>query len=343
MRDKVIFDTNVVRNPEVNNFLGGRELLERFTQDADIVIPDTVIQEIKRQKRSSLVSNKTKFLTNPFHKLIGFDEANTKSFDVEVYIQKLLDDETIPFETIDLKNHNILPLIKEFAILKKAPFEAGDNTDKGFKDALIYFTILEYLQEIPNKYVYVFAKDARFKEALANHHNIIIIDSYEDFKKHGITQFTNDYFIEKINTELGLVITKDNVMSFWYNIYHNHNILIKIDEVEYIVEVDSGEIINYCTRDNFTTAIEELINSNRFLLTHRAIAKLRPYINYLSNEEIIKILEASFTNEDIWRIITDQDVKEFIGDLYDSKKELLTNPDVLNFLKQNFELKVEYS
>ena len=195
MRDKVIFDTNVVRNPEINNFLGGREILERFINDADIIIPDTVIQEIKRQKRSSLLSNKSKFLNNPFHKLIGVDEANTKSFDVEVYIQKLLDDETIPFEIIDLKNHSVLPQIKELAILKKAPFEAGDNTDKGFKDALIYFTILEYLQEIPNKYVFVFAKDARFKEALANHLNIIIIESYEDFKKHGLSQFYDTYFI----------------------------------------------------------------------------------------------------------------------------------------------------
>ena len=70
MREKVIFDTNVVRNPEINNFLGGREILERFTQDADIVIPDTVIQEIKRQKRSSLVSNKTKFFI--WYKILNY-------------------------------------------------------------------------------------------------------------------------------------------------------------------------------------------------------------------------------------------------------------------------------
>ncbi|MQP52428.1 MULTISPECIES: PIN domain-containing protein [unclassified Flavobacterium] len=337
MREKVIFDTNVVRNPEINNFLGGREILERFTQDADIVIPDTVIQEIKRQKRSSLVSNKTKFLTNPFHKLIGVDEANTKSFDVEDYIQKLLDTETIPFETIDLKDHSVLPLIKELAILKKAPFEAGDNTDKGFKDALIYFTILEYLQEIPNKYVFVFAKDARFKEALANHPNIIIIDSYDDFKKYGISQFYDSYFIENINAVLGITITKDNIKEYWFNINDNIALLIEFEGQEYVIETDSMEIIDHCNRNEYVEEIENLIKSTRFVITHRAIGKLMPYINYLSDKEIARILNASLANEDIRRIIADDDVKEFIGSLYDSKKEVLTDKEVLQFLKETFE------
>ena len=337
MRDKVIFDTNVVRNPEINNFLGGREILERFAQDVDIVIPDTVIQEIKRQKRSSLVSNKNKFLTNPFHKLIGMDEANTKSFDVEVYIQKLLDDEKIPFETIDLKDNSVLPQIKELAILKKAPFEAGDNTDKGFKDALIYFTILEYLQEIQNKYVYVYAKDARFKEALANHPNIIIIDSYDDFRKHGISQFTNNYFIEKVNAELGAVITKDNVISFWYNIDYNHNILIKIEEEEYIVEVDSNEIIGSCLRNEFITEIDNLVSSSNFYNTDQIVEKLIPYINYFSNEEIYKILNAAWNNTQIRWIISKPRIKELIGPLYLAKKELLDDEEVSTFLKGIFE------
>lgn len=337
MREKVIFDTNVVRNPEINNFLGGREILELFKHDADIVIPDTVIQEIKRQKRNSLVSNKTKFLTNPFHKLIGVDEANTKSFDVELYIQKLLDDETISFETIDLKDHSVLPLIKELAILKKAPFESGDNTDKGFKDALIYFTILEYLQEIPNKYVFVFAKDARFKEALANHPNIIIIDSYDDFKKYGISQFYDSYFIENINAVLGITITKDNIKEYWFNINDNIALLIEFEGQEYVIETDSGEIINSCTRSEYVDEIENLINTGSFRTTHRIIKVVSEFVDFFSNEEILKILEAAGTNSEIRWIITDIDVKQFIGTLYESKKDLITDDEIAAFLKATFE------
>lgn len=337
MRDKVIFDTNVVRNPEINNFLGGREILERFVQDADIVIPDTVIQEIKRQKRSSLVSNKTKFLTNPFHKLIGVDEANTKSFDVEVYIQKLLNDETIPFETIDLKDHSVLPQIKELAILKKAPFEAGDNTDKGFKDALIYFTILEYLQEIPNKYVFVFAKDARFKEALVNHPNIIIIDSYEDFKKHGISQFYDPYFIEKINAELEITIVKENIKEYWYNISDNIVVLIEFEGQEYVIETDSGEIVSSCIRSEYSSLIDELVITASFNQTDELVDKLLTYTAFFNNEEILKILNASWNNNQIRWIIEKPQIKELLGPLFESRKEFIDDEEVVNFLKEKFE------
>jgi hypothetical protein len=39
---------------------------------------------------------------------VNIREATTKGFNVENYIQKLAEDETIPFEVIDLKNLNIL-------------------------------------------------------------------------------------------------------------------------------------------------------------------------------------------------------------------------------------------
>ena len=55
MKEKVIFDTNIVRNTDINTFLGGRTELEQFLQDVDIVIPETVVQEIKRQKKTKAI------------------------------------------------------------------------------------------------------------------------------------------------------------------------------------------------------------------------------------------------------------------------------------------------
>ncbi|WP_289021228.1 PIN domain-containing protein [uncultured Salegentibacter sp.] len=177
MREKVIFDTNIIRNAEAINFLGGRNELERFADVADIVIPDIVIQEIKRQKRKNLQSNKQKFLVNPFHNLLEIDETNTNAFNIDDYIEKLVKDEDFKYEVIDIKDNNVLPRIKELAINKKPPFEGKDGTDKGFKDALLYFSVLEYLQEIPNKNVFVCVKDGRLKEALDVHQNIIVVES----------------------------------------------------------------------------------------------------------------------------------------------------------------------
>ena len=95
MKEKVIFDTNIIHNTEANSFLGGRTELHRFLQDADIVIPETVIQEIKRQKKQKLVSNKDKFLSNPFHKLLDVNEDTTRDFSIEDYIQKIIEEVVI--------------------------------------------------------------------------------------------------------------------------------------------------------------------------------------------------------------------------------------------------------
>ena len=337
MKEKVIFDTNIIHNTEANSFLGGRTELERFLQDADIVIPETVIQEIKRQKKQKLVSNKDKFLSNPFHKLLDVNEETTRDFSIEDYIQKLIEEETIPFEVIDLKNNDVLPQIKDLALNKKPPFEAKDNTDKGFKDALIYFSVLEYLDEIPNKKVFVCVKDGRLKEAFNKHINIIVVENYEEFKQKSIAQFFDDYFIEKVNAELAEVeIAKDNIIEYWHNINGNQNVLIKVEDDEYIIEVDSGEIVGSSKPELYKPNIEHLILSGNFGTTHSTIEELTPFMNYFSDEDILNILNASFSNEQIKWIIEDEDVKEFIGILYKAKSELVEN-DVAEFLKEIFE------
>ena len=337
MKEKVIFDTNTLRNPEINTFFGNRKELELFTQDADIVIPYVAIEEIRRQKKVILKSKKDGFLNNPFHKLIGIDEENTKLFDIDAYIQKLLDEETFKFDVIDLKSNDVLPLIKELALLKKPPFEDADNTDKGFKDALIYFSVLEYLQEIENKYVFVCAKDNRLGDAFRDHPNIFYIKNYEEFKQHSISQFFDDYFIEKVNEELGITIAKENIKEYWNNINDNKVVLIEFEGQEFVIETDSGEIISSCTRSEYVDEIENLINTGSFRTTHRIIKVVSEFVDFFSNEEILKILEAAGTNSEIRWIITDIDVKQFIGTLYESKKDLITDDEIAAFLKATFE------
>jgi hypothetical protein len=181
----------------------------------------------------------------------------------------LAEDETIPFEVIDLKNNDVLPQIKELALNKKPPFEGKDNTDKGFKDALIYFSVLEYLQEIPNKNIFVCVKDGRLKEAFNKHHNIVVVENYEQFKQKSISQFFDDYFIKKVNAELVEVeIKKEHIIAFWHNIDNNQNVLIKVEDEEYIVEVDSVEIINTSQPKLYSSNIKELVLSSNFGTTH---------------------------------------------------------------------------
>lgn len=336
MKEKVVFDTNIIRNPEGNTFFGGRIELERFIKVADIVIPETVIQEIKRQKRKNLDGNKNKFLINPFHKILSVSEEDTRAFDVEKHIEKLIVDESFNFEVIDIKNNNVLTQIKELAINKKPPFESGDNTDKGFKDALIYFSILEYLDEVPNKFIFVCAKDGRLKEALDQHQNIIVIESYEEFKNKSISRFFDDYFLQKVNEFLDLKLEKDSIKEYWYNFNDNQAVLIAFENDEYIIEVDSGEIISSALRTEYSEEIQSLIGSNSFNTTDKQVDFLQLYVQFFSLEEIKKILEASYDNTQIRWIIDKDAIKEFIGPLYLSNKELVEGQRK-EFLKEIFE------
>jgi hypothetical protein len=336
MKEKVIFDTNTTHNTEVNTFLGNRKELELFAQDADILVPYTVLEEIKRQKKVSLINKKNSFISNPFHKLVGIKEEDTKLFDIDNYIQKLIDQETIPFDVIDLKSNDVLPLIKELAISKLPPFEANDNTDKGFKDALIYFSVLEYLQEVPNKYVFVCAKDNRLGEAFKNNPNVFVVKDYIEYKQHSISQFFDDYFIEKVNEELGITITKENIKEYWYNINDNKVILIEFEGEEYVIETDSGEIINSIARSQYTVLIDALVTSSSFNKTDEVVAELVSLSAFFNNEDILKILNASWNNTQISWIISKPKIKELIGPLYVARKELLDSQEGVEFLKNVF-------
>jgi hypothetical protein len=64
--------------------------LSDLSLSSDIVIPEIVIQEIKRQKKKTLESNRKFFLNNPLHTILDVNKATTKDFNVENYIQKLV-------------------------------------------------------------------------------------------------------------------------------------------------------------------------------------------------------------------------------------------------------------
>jgi hypothetical protein len=84
-------------------------------------------------------------------------------------IQTLIDKENIRYEIIKLKNPNALYQIKNLAIKKEPPFVSRNGSDKGFKDAYIYFTVLEYLQNTSDKYLFFITTDSLLKAAFEEH------------------------------------------------------------------------------------------------------------------------------------------------------------------------------
>jgi len=322
--EKVIFDTNAIRDKEPKNFLGNRSELEKFLKVAQIVFPNLVIEEIKHQKRRNLTSKKQAFLDNPFHWIKKLDVDETKGFDIEEHIASLEKGEKLEYSVIELTDYSVLEQMRELALKKQAPFDAGEKTDKGFKDAYIYFTILEYLQSTSDKVIFVCTKDGRLKEALEEHPSIIVIKNYDEFIQKSVTKYFDDYFIKKLQADINTNINKKCIVDYWVNINENRVLLIDVEDEKIVVEVDSGEIIDYKNVGDYSVAIINLINSNTFLDTHTEIDALNLYLHFLSDEEIIRVLGATIENGQISSIISDDDVKQFVSTLYEKKKGILS-------------------
>jgi len=323
---KVIFDTNSIHNPESpSNFFGGREELERFLKVAEIIIPDMVIEEIRNQKRKHLISKRDAFLSNPFHSLKNLDKNETKNFDINNCILQLEADEKLPFSTIGLTRSNAIEEIKKLCLANDPPFDG--KSDKGFKDAYIYLSILEYLENCSDKEVFFVTNDNRLKEAFAENPIIKIVKDFSDFENYIVDYFSENYFIEKLKEELSEDVDSDSIEDVWLNIDENWVLKIKCTDKICFVEVDffSKEIIGYSDVD-FSDNIRQLVCSEAFQTTHSCIEEIKDYANYFSDDEIATLLTAAAENPQIYRISDDDDVKEFFVNIFDAKSQLV--PDV---------------
>jgi hypothetical protein len=337
MKYKVIFDTNSVRSAEsFSDFLGGREELERFVTIADIVIPELVIEEIVSQKRKILTSKRDSFLSNPFRYLLSLDEREIVEFNMDQWIEKLSQEEQIPFKKINLTKDKskILDEIKDLCINCKAPFE--ENSDKGFKDAYIYFTIREYISSCKDETIFIVTRDNRLKLALQSLDKVIVIENFDEFEKYNTNYFTDEYFISRLREEIDQNIKSKDIEKIYLNIEDNWVLKIVIVEQVYFVNVDflSKEIIS-STETDFSDTITNLISSSNFSSTHAYVSELLDNINYLSNQEITDLLVAATENDQIYWIASDEDVKSFFLTLYKSKSMLIPE-DTRKIFEEHF-------
>lgn len=337
MKYKVIFDTNSIRNAEsLSDFLGGRPDLERFFSVSEIIIPDLVIEEIKAQKRKHLISKRASFLSNPFHFLRGVDEKATRDFDIDKWISELQSRENISYTPISLSEDGILEKIKKMCLDCIPPFE--DSSDKGFKDAYIYFTILEYLASCREKNIFVVTKDERLKIALSKESRIKVINGYDEFENYIDAYFKEPYFISRLKEEIDDEIKKENIEDTWLNLEENWVLKIVCSSKSYFVEVDfaSKEIIRFIDFD-FSDAINKLVTSGSFSVTHEAVETLKECVSFLSDDDIRALLQAAAENEQIYWIAKDEDVKEFFGQIYQAKSQLISE-EARALFQQYFEI-----
>lgn len=341
-RQIAIFDTNVIDGEKnSDSFFGGRTELEKFSNACTIVIPDMVIAEIKKHKTKYLTSEKSKFLANPFRYFLNLEQNKLDELDINKKVDELYTSEPISHTVIGLSLEDSLERIKTMCLQNEAPFEEykeKNSTDKGFKDAYILLTIEEFVEKQPDAEIFVIVKDGRFAEALKKIAAVTVIKDFEEFELRNKAKFVEDYFLQRLSETVEETITKDHVVSVDFNINDNWVLEINTSEKPTFVEVDfrNREIIG-CVKARLPNGINNLINSGNFDTTDKWVEKLSDYVQYFTVSQLIELVTASVSNNQIYWIAGKDTLKQFFFPIFEKVEEQL---DV--GIKDRFTKKFEY-
>ena len=173
----VAFDTNILHLPKTVSF-GEFHLNSKFdrvveminggrTRDTvKILLPEIVLKELWKQRCDdydsvwNTITSNVSLLGDDVKVRVhaGRDAYSTRlSNQIEKYIKQFPFVEKIPFCASEYFQEII-----QRAILKEPPFEGKEKTsDKGFKDTVLYYSLLDYAKKHPGEY-YLLEQDRRF-------------------------------------------------------------------------------------------------------------------------------------------------------------------------------------
>lgn len=285
---EVFFDTNAIRNPDLNTFFGNQKNLQALYEEetVDILIPKIVKQEIIAQKKRKYNDELVKIKQNQLYKYANEEIKQALFFDIDEKIEELCEDIDFEYKLIDLKDKNIVEELIELAINQEAPFEVkndkNDKGDKGFKDAIIYFIIKQYTENHnANNKILCCTNDKRLKEALEKL-NVKVFNSVIEVKSYISEKYITNEFINLINSTLKSYLSsdlnikgqikKENIEYMYLNFEDKDVIGVSLDGLKddkILLLIDNDEIISYILESqkidylNRFDTLEELNRENK--------------------------------------------------------------------------------
>lgn len=207
----IVFDTNAFYNKSndlyhtfcpINDFSNFLNFLQRkkLRKQYIVAIPQMTVKEVVKQKKE-LVKNKIDDYQK-INKFFGI-EKNIKTVDVEKQILSYISQQHIQILPFPKNLQNII----ERATEKKNPFrKSGDNSDAGFKDVILWESILIHRHKVTS--VIFFTRDKDFSE------QVLVPEFKEKFPNKEIvflslqgTDFQTAF--QKLKTK----VIKDNILA----------------------------------------------------------------------------------------------------------------------------------
>lgn len=332
----VIFDTNschVDRNAQ--SFFGQRAILEDISHRATLVMPQIVIDELIQQNIEGTVDNISKLKTNPLLPALGFKVSKLDQIIERDHAESLRTAEDLAHEVIDINDtKKAYEKIRTWVVPGSPPFNGRNsdgkkNSDKGLKDALVACTIDEILDAKTYDKYYLACNDGRLKEYYANSRQITCMAPaaiLEELKQEFFDEYTVDVIRKEIDMQTATL--KDN----WLNINSDVVALFEYEEYETCVILDavSKEIVSH-SDILLLGKINSLTTSGGYSSTHEAVAEILGSIAYYSQEELGEIKDALMTNDQVYSIGTDEDVKTLASAIFNFFDGLLTEEEIKSF------------
>lgn len=232
----VFLDTNMIDNPSVNPYLFGRyRQLVELAKLAKLVVPKIVTEEVFQHKLETFETEKSQLAKSIILKT-KFPEFNPRAeqypFSLDGLIEKQR--ETLDFEVADFSDADgFMERFRERALKNEPPFEA--ETDKGFKDAMVAETIIEYRKAHPEEKIYFLVHDNRLAKF------------FDDNKEFGVTTFF-EYaaLMDFLRTEA----EKTRASAVTSNMLYNHD----FRQREFIESIEAIRDWTMRMQDNLTAA-----------------------------------------------------------------------------------------
>lgn len=250
-KTKIVVDTNVChsgnRYCDFREFSLGKKIQTlimwldclELSEKVKIILPEMVIKELEKQKIDQYFEKKNDLLgkikSNQFPDM-QINITMVDEFDYKKYISEIINQ-------VFKKNfylERVMPFPKysnrliERAINKRQPFEGVNaNSDKGFKDAVIWESILEYKEIHPQDNIILYSQDNRFGDEL--------ISEYKEKFDDDILIFKNE---NDLLTYLKAMSDVDNVdIDDLINKYLEINDYLK-NNIEKIVEMCTSHLLD---------------------------------------------------------------------------------------------------
>lgn len=306
----VIVDTNLARNENsYKQLLGFRGKLGAISSSANLLIPQVVIDEIVAQKRLAFEKEVASLKSSGVLKLAGFSVTKLEALSFDAVEAEIRNDKSIDYKVLPLPPADyVFSWLYKRAISHSAPFE--EKSDKGFKDACIVASIECYLEQHQDEEDIVLCTDDKR------------MASY--FKGNEVVRVEND-----LAKAIPLPPQAPKSEPSWAPPAPPAPGPAPMWTPSVPDLGGQAPVVDSTAIDSLVC---ELKNSSSFQVSHRIVGELSEKSQAIDERQELEILSAAMLNNQVFWILRDDDVCDFIKPIFLRRKDDLTDNDYRRFI-----------